>query len=323
MYSGGVSMELKDFLKLVEIQTKIASVYPFLIGLFFSWSYFHIVNWFYMILFFIAMILFDMTTTAINNYQDYVKAVDEHYKYEENIIGKANLEESTVRKLIFGMGGMAMLIGLILSVLSGWLFFFIGAVCCFIGIFYTFGPIPLSRMPLGEIFSGVTMGIGIPAMTVYLNTFNDKLFFFEMKDNTFALTGEISAVVALVWACLPLVFTIANIMLANNLRDLDTDIVNERFTLVYYLGRPHGIILFEVLMLSCYLVMVVGFVAGVFQWPVLLTLLTLPKAIQTLKRHQREVPHPISFKRSIDNFLLFNTSYVLVLVITVILNAFK
>ena len=38
---------------------------------------------------------------------------------------------------------------------------FLGIICFIIGVFYTYGPIPLSRLPLGEIFSGLTMGFGI------------------------------------------------------------------------------------------------------------------------------------------------------------------
>lgn len=313
-------MKIKDFLKLVEIQTKIASVFPFLVGLLFSWSYFKQVNWGYMLLFFIAMLLFDMTTTAINNYQDYRKARDEHYKYQENIIGKANLDIKLVEKIIFAMMGSAFVIGLLLAYLSGWLLLVMGGICCFIGIFYTYGPVPLSRMPLGEVFSGVTMGVGIPAMVVYLNTFQTKLFYLSLSQNEFALTGKITAVLALIWACLPLVFTIANIMLANNLRDLDTDIANHRFTLVFYIGRKRGLVLFQILMLACYATILLGFLFGIYRWPVLFVFLSLPKVLQTLKKHREEVPAPISFKRSIDNFLAFNGVYVLTLVGNVILN---
>ncbi|KHS59025.1 1,4-dihydroxy-2-naphthoate prenyltransferase, partial [Listeria monocytogenes] len=48
----------------------------------------------------------------------------------------------------------------------------IGFVCFCIGILYTFGPVPLSRMPLGEIFSGVTMGFGIFFLAVYVNAYD-------------------------------------------------------------------------------------------------------------------------------------------------------
>lgn len=311
-------MELKHFLKLVEIQTKIASVFPFMIALLFSWSYFNQVNGVLMVLFFIGMLLFDMATTAINNYQDYVKAKDETYKNEGNIIGQANLDTALVRKIIFSMLGGAFFIGLILSIISGWLFFFMGGLCCLIGIFYTYGPIPFSRMPLGEIFSGVTMGLGIPVMVIYLNTYQTRLFYLDLSFERFALTGSISAVFAIFWACLPLIFTIANIMLANNLRDLDVDIKNQRFTLVFYIGRQSGLFMFQILMLSCYLIPIFGWMFGVYRWPILIVFFTIPTVLNTLKKHREEMPAPISFKRAIDNFLLFNGTYALGLAITIL-----
>ncbi|MDM5145992.1 hypothetical protein ICE98_03129 [Lactococcus lactis] len=64
-------MSLKNFLELVEIKTKIASIFPYIIGLLFSLSYFKILDLGLSLLFLIAMLLFDMTVTAINNYQDY------------------------------------------------------------------------------------------------------------------------------------------------------------------------------------------------------------------------------------------------------------
>ena len=77
------------------------------------------------------------------------------------MIGRENISEATVRNLIFAMLAGTLLIGLYLTFVTGWLLLVMGLVVCFIGVFYTFGPIPLSRMPLGEVFSGVTMGLGI------------------------------------------------------------------------------------------------------------------------------------------------------------------
>ena len=90
---------------------------------------------------------------------------------------------------------------------------------------------------LGEIFSGFTMGLGIFVLTVYLNVVTNPPFLtVDFASGAFRLDGNLWAVLAIVVASLPLVCSIANIMLANNLRDLDTDIENHRYTLVYYIG---------------------------------------------------------------------------------------
>ena len=71
---------------------------------------------------------------------------------------------------------------IIASALGVWLVFrtdllvlFLGIICFIIGVFYTYGPIPLSRLPLGEIFSGLTMGFGILFLTVYINAFDQGI----------------------------------------------------------------------------------------------------------------------------------------------------
>lgn len=314
-------MSLPIFLEVVEIRTKVASIFPFLAGIFFSLSYFEAIHWGNTVIFFIGMIVFDMMTTAINNYMDFQKAHSQTYKFDQNVIGRTNLNPKNVRNMIFGMLAFSAVIGAYLVWQTGWLLLVIGGICCFIGIFYTFGPIPLSRMPLGEIFSGVTMGLGIFVITIYINTFSLRPFFLDInwQQGSFELVGNIWSIVAIVWASLPLIFTIANIMLANNLRDLDTDIENHRYTLVYYIGRPVGVVLFQALMYSCYLIVLVGLPFKVFSWPMLVTFLTLPIIYKNLQEYKVALPQPYSFGYSIKNMVLFNSSYVLGLLLTVLL----
>ena len=313
-------MSLAVFLEVVEIRTKVASIFPFIMGILFSLVYFHEFHPLNTIIFFVGMILFDLTTTSINNYMDFKKAKSKVYKYEQNVIGREKIPETLVRNMIFGMLALTLLIGLYLTWMTGWLLLLMGLVVYFIGVFYTFGPVPLSRMPLGEVFSGVTMGLGIFAITIYLNTVTQKVFYLDIDfaTGTFGLVGHLWAVCAIVLASLPLVFTIANIMLANNLRDLETDIENHRYTLVYYIGRTNGIHLFQGLMLASYGAILIGFLFGLYQWPILLVFLTLPKIRQNLKEHQASLPHPRSFGYSIKNMILFNSSYALGLILCLI-----
>lgn len=304
-------MSLNVFLKVVEIQTKLASLFPFIIGVLFSMTYFGEVQWGNTLVFFIGMVVFDMATTAINNYMDFKKAKSDVYKYEENIIGQSGVSPQLVRNMIFAMIAFTAVVGAYLTVQTGWLFLVLGGICCFIGIFYTYGPIPLSRMPLGEIFSGFTMGLGIFVLTVYLNVVTNPPFYLtvDFASGAFRLDGNLWAVLAIVVASLPLVCSIANIMLANNLRDLDTDIKNHRYTLVYYIGRPYGIKLFQILMYASYLAIILGFLSRIFEWPTLLSLLTFPIIRKNLKAHEHQVPSPRSFVYSLRNMVLFNSAY--------------
>ncbi|XOW20043.1 1,4-dihydroxy-2-naphthoate polyprenyltransferase [Lactococcus cremoris] len=309
-------MSLKSFLELVEIKTKIASIFPYLIGILFSISYFKILNLGLSLLFLVAMLLFDMTVTAINNYQDYKKAKDENYKKQENIIGQANLSTNLVAFIILLMLALSLILGFSLAYFVGWLFFLLGGIVFFIGVFYTYGPIPLSRMPLGEIFSGGTMGFGIFAMVILINTSQDPIFSLNLDftNNTFSLNGSIFAAIAMIIASLPLIFTIANIMLANNLRDLDTDIKNHRYTLVYYIGRPYGIKLFQILMYasSCYYPWLLF---RIFEWPTLLAV-TFP-ILKNLKAHEHQ-DKSAKFCLLLKKHVLFNSAYAFSLLLSII-----
>lgn len=318
-------MTLENFLEVVEIKTKIASVFPFFVAVFFCLTYYQEFALLNTLLFFAAMLIFDMTTTAINNYQDYQKAKSEEYKHEQNVIGREGLDPVMIRHLIVGMLAVSGALGLILAYRTGWMLLVLGLICCFIGVFYTYGPIPLSRMPLGEVFSGFTMGLGIFAMVVYINTMSPEVYQLDLnlQTGTFVLTGNLWKVAAMVLASLPLVFTIANIMLANNLRDLETDIKNHRYTLVYYIGRQHGVGLFSLLMYGCYLVIALGLLLGLFQWPILVTFLTLPIIRKNLHQHRTELPAPHSFVYSLKNMVLFNSSYILGLLLTYLWQVFR
>ncbi|ODS50166.1 MAG: UbiA prenyltransferase, partial [Halanaerobium sp. 4-GBenrich] len=163
-------MTATAFLKLVEIQTKIASFTPFLMGnlyLLYHYSNFKITNF---ILMFISLLSVDMGTTAINNYQDYLKAEKkEGFNYEQhNAVVNYNLSQKTVKKTIFILFSLAVVTGLLLYLKTDVIVLFIGIISFIIGILYTSGPVPISRTPLGEVFSGFTMGFFITFLAVYI-----------------------------------------------------------------------------------------------------------------------------------------------------------
>jgi len=136
-------MSIRSFLKLVEIQTKIASIFPFFIGILFVLYRYEALHWKNTLIFFASMLIFDLTTTAINNYMDYRKANSDEYRKEKNVIGQEGIKESTVIATIFTLFFTATGLGIWLTAETGLLVLLIGFICFCIGILYTFGPIPL------------------------------------------------------------------------------------------------------------------------------------------------------------------------------------
>lgn len=225
-------MSLAVFFELVELKAKTASVLPFLLGICFSWYHYGRLHVGYVLIFFVAMFIFNMAVDVLDNYNDYHHATHGHdYKEKTNIIGREQLSLTLIRQMILWMVVISAMMGIALSAVVGWPLLFMGLYCYLIGIFYSSGPKPLSSLPLGEVFSGLTMGFMISLICVYINAYE---VFQWSATNLWHIF-----LVALPNTCL-----IANLMLANNICDLEEDEKNKRYTLVHYLGKASSLKLF-------------------------------------------------------------------------------
>ena len=309
---------MKDIIELVELRTKIASIIPFVVGLLYSiWTFgnFNAVN---MALFFIGMLCFDMATTVMNNLMDYVKAKNETYRQEENIIGTSSLTVKQATMIFGSLVGVATIIGIILVVRTNVILLFVGILCFVIGIFYTFGPIPISRMPLGEVLSGVTMGFGIFWIVIFLNSPEASFAWMGLEEGMLIVRLALLAHFKVALLSLPLVCTIANIMLSNNLCDLETDITNHRYTLVYYIGKATALKLYKGLYLVSFIAMVL---AVVFKIAPILMIGTLVVGIPVYKNIQlfiQKQEKRTTFALAIKNMLMIHIMQVVLLDISVI-----
>ena len=315
---GKGRINMKDIIELVELRTKIASVIPFVVGLLYSiWTFgnFNVVN---MVLFFIGMVCFDMATTVMNNLMDYVKAKNETYRQEENIIGTSSLTVKQAAMIFGSLVGVATIIGIILVVRTNIILLFVGALCFVIGIFYTFGPIPISRMPLGEVLSGVTMGFGIFWIVIFLNSPEASFAWMGLEEGMLVVRLALLDHFKVVLLSLPLVCTIANIMLSNNLCDLETDITNHRYTLVYYIGKATALKLYQGLYLISFIAMLL---AVVFKIAPILMIGTLVVGIPVYKNIQlfiQKQEKKTTFALAIKNMLMIHVMQMVLLVISVI-----
>ncbi|WP_461215198.1 1,4-dihydroxy-2-naphthoate polyprenyltransferase [Lacticaseibacillus sp. GG6-2] len=306
---------MATFLELVEARTKLASLLPCAIGVLFAAVYFNHIDGINTVLFVIATLLVDMATTAINNLMDYHKAQSQRYLAETNIISKAGLDSRRVVALIVAMLSVASVIGLVLVWRTQWLLLFIGGACFVIGIFYTFGPLPLSRLPLGEVFSGVTMGLGIPFIAVFVNVPATSFVSAQWAWPQLYVSGNWVALVALGLVCVTPMATIANVMLANNLSDLDEDHANHRTTLPMYLGHKYAIWLYQALAYCGFLAIMVAVGIGLMNWPLLLALVAIPGVVHNTRLFVARQVKTATFKTAIANLVLANGALVLGLLV--------
>ncbi|WP_312498662.1 prenyltransferase [Enterococcus sp.] len=265
-------MTLSVFLELVEFKAKTASILPFFIGICYSWYNYQSIHLGYVLLYFAAMLIFNMAVDILDNYNDYHHATDVHdYKEKTNIIGREQLSVRLVFWLMVSMITLSALMGIGLAIVVGWPLFWMGLYCYLVGIFYSSGPRPLSSLPLGEFFSGFTMGFMISLICVYLNAY-------QVFEWNVATIGSIFLV------SLPNTLWIANLMLANNICDLDEDEKNNRYTLVHYLGKPQALRVFAAMNILAFVAILAAVVLDIAPWSVVLTFLAAPFVWQQTKR---------------------------------------
>ena len=312
-------LSLPVFLEFVEIKTKVASVFPMTLGLLWATYRYQTFNWLNTLLFVLAVLSFDMCTTAINNSMDYHKAKDEAYRQESNVIGKFSLDFQQMIGIIFTLLIFSILISLLLVWRTSWLLLPMGALCFLIGIFYTFGPIPLSRMPLGEVFSGVTMGFGIFFLAVFIQR-PDLLLTSQVSGQWMTVQFSWTRILEIILMSIPLVTLIANIMLANNTCDLEEDIRNHRYTLVYYIGKKNALKLYFVLASLPWLLWLLYCLTGFLPFWALIGLLGLVPAYHSLERFLKKQVKRETFIEAVKSFVLFSGVYVLTLLVALIFN---
>ncbi|MEK5399771.1 1,4-dihydroxy-2-naphthoate polyprenyltransferase [Paenibacillus sp. VTT E-133280] len=314
-------MNIKSFLRFVELPTKVASMIPFLMGTLYALYRFED---FYVLRFglmFVSLLSFDMATTAINNYYDFKKASKTHgYGYEtHNAIVHFKLKESTVVATIVILLVLAAGGGIALVTQTGLLVFLLGGLSFLIGILYSFGPIPISRMPLGELFSGLFMGFVIIFISAYIHT-DEHVVSLLLQNGWVSLNINIVEVLYLFWFSVPAILGIAGIMLANNICDIDEDMENRRYTLPVYIGRRNALLLFKYLYYVSYLDLVVLLILGVNPILVLAILLTLIPLHRNIYLFTQKQEKASTFILAVKNFVLMSTARMVVLGAAVLLN---
>lgn len=313
LYAGGIFLSLKSFLRLVEIQTKVASMIPFMLGTFYSLYRFKAFDTKNFILMLGALLTFDMATTAINNYYDFKKAQKTHgYGYEKhNAIVRFNLKESTVVFIIILLVTIASSCGFMLFLNTNYIVLILGIISFGIGVLYSFGPVPISRMPLGELFSGFFMGFIIPFISTYIHIYDKNIISLSFVQGTLNIGLNIIEIIYLFLVSLPAICGIANIMLANNICDIEEDIENKRYTLPIYIGKEKALKLFRILYYIAYIDVIVLLFLRVEPMLGILIFFTFALVSKNIKLFYQKQTKKDTFILAVKNFIIINISQVL------------
>ncbi len=304
-------MTIKAFIDFVEIRTKVASMLPFLIGIFYTLYRYQTFKVMHVAVFGICLLCVDMGTTALNNYMDYKKAVArEGYNYEEhNAVVSHGINEKRAKKVIGLLFAVSVLFGLILAIMTDVVILILGVFAFAIGIAYSYGPIPISRTPLGEFFSGILMGTLIFFVTVYCQVYTNGYIIIQMLGTSLHLIIDTQEVLVLIFVSLPLTCYISNIMLANNLSDMEEDIKEQRYTLPYYLGRERALILFQGLAYIPFVLIILYAFFQIIPASSILVLILVKTIYDRVEQFKKKQTKRETFVLAVKNFVVFAIGY--------------
>lgn len=317
-------MRLGSFLKLVEIQTKVASVIPFFLGTLYAIYRFGSFQPKNFALMFLSLVCIDMATTAINNYQDYKNASKRHgFGYEShNAIVRDQLSERSVKTAIGVLILCAVVFGFILFISTDFIVLALGMLSFLLAVLYSCGPMPISRTPFGELFSGGFMGFIIPFLAVYINLQEGLLITMTVTSSFIHLDINWIELAYIGLLTLPAVAGIANIMMANNICDMADDLENKRYTMPIVASKKTALLLYKALYYAGFAALAALLALKVLPLISLLVFIVLIPVQKNIKTFEHKQEKAETFITSVQNFVLINTGLVLILGLSIVIQKY-
>lgn len=217
-----------------------ASIVPMIISG--VWSYkMGWFNWFDFIFIFIAGFMIHLGANVLNTYYDYINKVDDENSDDIGLVKKLVSPQTAFRTGVM-LISIACVIGIFLVLkYSLYKLLIIAFIGVFLAVFYTATPLSLKYKALGEPIIFMCFGPLIVSGSVMIMA---KEF-----------------VVDSIWLSIPSALLIVNILLANNIRDDDSDSKKNIITIVGIIGKEYSKLLYIFLVFLSYIsaVMFIGY----------------------------------------------------------------
>jgi 1,4-dihydroxy-2-naphthoate octaprenyltransferase len=209
-------------------------------------------------------ILIQIGTNFANDYFDFIKGTDDEKRVgPKRAVASGWISPTSMRSAMALVFGCAFVLGLGLVSRGGPWMIGIGLASIACGIAYTAGPYALAYLGLGDIFVFIFFGLVAVDCTYYVQTRS--------------LTWD-----ALL-AAIPLGLLASNILVVNNYRDMETDAVSGKRTLVVRFGRTFSQVQFALSLLISFIIPLVLLKRG-YPIAVLLPLVLIPLASSHFRR---------------------------------------
>ncbi len=220
-----------------------------------------------------AAILIQIGVNYANDYSDGIRGTDSGPRIGPQRAVASGLVTPRAMKIgIVVVFGVAALLGLFLAAIAGPVIIVIGVVSIIAALGYTGGPVPYGYRGLGEVFVFVFFGLVATVGTRYV------------FDRSAPVDAWIGGVVMGLLA--------TAILVANNIRDIDTDAAAGKRTLAVMLGRARTETLFAVAVAAAFAVTVAAAAGGIVPPWTTLVLVAVPLAVPLVRAVGSHVEGP-------------------------------
>ncbi|MBM9461100.1 1,4-dihydroxy-2-naphthoate polyprenyltransferase [Nocardioides sp. zg-536] len=212
-----------------RLRTLPAAVAPVLVGTAVA-AYDDQAVWWKALLALVVSLALQVGVNYANDYSDGIRGTDDERVGPLRLVGSGLATPAAVKRAAFGCFGLAGVAGLVLAATTSLWLVLVGVLCILAAWFYTGGSKPYGYLGLGEVMVFVFFGLVAVVGTTYVQTG-------EWGEAGWpALAGGVG-IGAL--ACV--------ILVANNLRDIPTDVVAGKLTLAVRLGDARTRVFFTLL----------------------------------------------------------------------------
>jgi len=217
----------------------------------------------------IGALLLQVGSNLANDVFDFERGADREGRTGPLRVTQAGLlTPSQVRAGMAIVFGLALLVGIYLTIEAGWPVIVIGLAAIAAAIAYTGGPFPLGYNGLGELFVMIFFGFAAVCGTAFV---------------------QATYVPAAAWPAGFAAGCLATaILVVNNVRDIDQDRKSGKRTLPVRFGRPWGVAEFVVLLALAFLVPLLLVLTNRAAVSLLLVLFSAPLALPLVRSLRRE-----------------------------------
>jgi 1,4-dihydroxy-2-naphthoate polyprenyltransferase len=249
---------LRIWLMAARPRTLPAAIAPVLVGTALA-GFFHVFHPLRFLAALLGAIFIQVGTNLSNDYSDARRGADADDRLGPVRVTAGGLvPPKQVLVATYVSFGLAVLAGVYLVAVAGWLLLVIGAASILAGILYTGGPKPYGYEGLGELFVFLFFGVVAVAGSFYVQVTH-------LDWEAFALS-------------VPVGLLAAAILVVNNIRDIDSDRRASKRTLAVKLGRANTRWLFAAIVYGAFLLAPITWIFGPLKPWLMLTWLALPLA---------------------------------------------